>query len=165
MSVEIERKYLIEFPDISSIEGVLGVRKYIITQTYLQSDGIKEKRVRKRVSEDGAEYFYTEKTFLTNVSRTENEKVITKEEYELYLKGKREGTEALEKTRYVIPWKEHLIEIDIYSFTNTLCIAETEMKDESEHIDMPPFIKIIKEVTGIREYSNSYIAKNRVLKL
>lgn len=165
MSVEIERKYLIEYPDIIEIEKISGVKKYVITQTYLCGDDTTERRVRKRESEVGTEYFYTEKSFITAVSRTENEISISKEEYELYLKNKSEDSETIEKTRYVIPCKDHMVEVDIYSFTNDYGIAETELSSESEQIDMPPYIKVIKEVTGIKEYSNSYIAKKGKISL
>ena len=163
MSVEIERKYLIEIPDISVLERISGVKKYMITQTYLESGNDVERRVRKRVCEEKNEYFYTEKSFLTHTSRREEEREISEAEYTELLKDKREDYEPLFKTRYVIPWKKHLIEIDIYSFSNSLAIAETELSDEREKVEIPSFIEIIKEVTGIKEYSNAYIAKTHIL--
>ena len=161
MALEIERKYLIKIPDLEKIERSFEVKKYTIIQTYLESSGREERRVRKRSCDDVTEYFYTEKVFLTSVSRIENEKIITKSEYESFLLDKKKDTPPVEKIRYVIPWEDHFVEIDIYSFSDDYCTAEIELKDENDSVQLPPFLEVIKEVTGIKEYSNSHIAKNR----
>lgn len=161
MALEIERKYLIEMPDIKNIESSFEVKRFDIIQTYLESNGTKERRVRKRVYGEITEYFYTEKEFLTSVTRIENEKLITREEYETLLLEKKKDRLPVEKTRYVIPWEEHFVEIDIYSFSGEYCTAEIEIEDERDNVQLPPFLKVVKEVTGMKEYSNSYIGKKR----
>jgi len=36
---------------------------------------------------------------------------------------------------------------------------ETELPSEDTNTDIPPFIKIIKEVTGIKAYSNASMSR------
>ena len=64
---EIERKFLVEFPDVEKLD----VRKRIgITQTYLTDGERNSQRRVRRLDENGEiSYTYTEKVFLTPVTR------------------------------------------------------------------------------------------------
>jgi len=77
--LEIERKFLVEMPDVSALDVR---RKISITQTYLtRGENDSQRRVR-RISENGkVRYTYTEKVFLTPVTRKENEFEISEKEY------------------------------------------------------------------------------------
>lgn len=158
---ETERKYVIEYPDIEKLKEAEGTREFTITQTYLESDGKTERRIRKRECAKKTEYFYTEKTKISDISRKEEERSIDIDEYERLLKTKKQGTVSLEKRRFAIPYKGHTVEVDIYPFAAAWAIAEVELSGEDEKPELPPFISVIREVTGEKEYSNSYLAEAR----
>lgn len=59
--LEIERKFLVEFPDLKLINVK---RKISIVQTYLNSDNSQiQRRIRKININGSVNYTYTEKTF------------------------------------------------------------------------------------------------------
>ena len=60
---EIERKYLIRYPDLRILEEKTGCQKVDIVQTYLLSRDDKVVRVRKRVQDGNATYYRTEKRY------------------------------------------------------------------------------------------------------
>ena len=80
MKKEIERKFLIEYPNLSLLETKYKANKAQIVQTYLKNTENKEMRIRQR-GEDG-DYVYTKtiKTHVTDQKRIEQESKITKEE-------------------------------------------------------------------------------------
>ena len=75
------------------------------------------------------------------------------------LKDRDLSKKSILKTRYRINYDKQLFEIDIYPFWDDKAIMEIELKSEEDIIDFPKYINIIKEVTGIEEYSNSHLAK------
>lgn len=96
---------------------------------------------------------------VNGLKRREREVLIDSDEYDAILKAEKHPR-VLSKTRYSIPFDCHIIEIDIYPFWNDRAIAETEMSSERETVSLPPFIKVIKEVTGDPQYKNSSLASD-----
>ena len=62
------------------------------------------------------------------------------------------------KTRYCLTYDNQYFEIDIYPFWNDKAILEIELSEESEHIKIPKFIKVVKEVTDDDSYKNASLA-------
>ena len=156
VNLEIERKFLVEFPDIDTLD----VKRCIsITQTYLKDgkDG-SQRRVRK-ISDNGIlSYTYTEKIFESPVVRHEKEKEISESEYnELLFQAKKEFTPVI-KTRYCFDYKCQLFELDTYPFSDKLAVMELELSDPEQVICLPDSVKVIREVTGEKLYSNSALA-------
>ncbi|MBQ2716750.1 MAG: hypothetical protein IJF21_08110, partial [Clostridia bacterium] len=85
MAFEIERKYLIEYPDTDLLEKISD-SKSEISQTYLKTDSGFTSRVRKRTSNGVTKYIFTEKKRITDVVCIENEREIDREEYNDLLK-------------------------------------------------------------------------------
>ena len=83
MAFEIERKYLIEYPDLNILESY---PKSDIAQTYLKTNDGMTSRVRKRTSEGVTKYIFTEKKRITDVKCIENERELSAVEYEELLK-------------------------------------------------------------------------------
>ena len=81
VSLESERKYLIRYPDLHRLEEMPGCRKVDIVQTYLLSSDDRVVRVRKRVQDGNAMYYRTEKRYLSEMSRVETERKVSREEY------------------------------------------------------------------------------------
>lgn len=156
---EVERKFLIEYPDISYLESEFDCAKWEIVQTYLSSDNKQEVRVRHKIENGKSTYIKTIKKKITDVTRIEIETNIKESEYQNLLKDSDPNKKPIVKTRYRIIYNNQLFEIDIYPFWDDKAVMEIELKSEEDVVDFPKNINIIEEVTGKEEYSNSYLAK------
>lgn len=159
--LEIERKYLIEMPDLKKIlkEGIKEVTK--ITQTYLHSiDPSLERRVRAKESNGETKYIYTQKSTLSGLIRCEDEKEINKVDYNLYLIWRDDRLSSIKKTRYEITYKGQLFELDIYDNHGDKAIVEIELDNEEQEVHMPPYFRVIKEVTEDPSYKNKALARD-----
>jgi CYTH domain-containing protein len=158
MAFEIERKYLIEYPDINLLEKY-AASKSEIAQTYLKTDDGFTSRVRKRTTDGVTKYIFTEKKHVTDVKCIENEREVDLEEYEKLLELADPERSTVEKTRYCIPFNGRVVEVDVYPFWSDRAVAEVEMEDENETVALPDFIKLIRDVTAEKAYKNYAIAK------
>lgn len=155
MPLEIEKKFLIKMPDLKWIRENTNCQIAKISQTYLgfQKDGFGS-RVRKMTIRGKTKYFYTAKKSLSDMTRIEIEKEISKDEYYEYLrKAKKDRT--LYKTRYIVYKNDLKYEIDIYPFWEETAILEIELENENQKYSIPEFVSVIGDVTGNRDYSNS----------
>ena len=164
MSIETERKFLIELPDTDIISKADGCRVLHIVQTYLSDEAGTgaERRVRKITENGKTIYVFTRKEHITKMSRIEDEREISREEYDrLYAEAKSELT----KTRFAFPHGSHTIEIDVYPYEiggealAGKAVLEVELGSEDEKIELPDSIKVIRELTGTGEFSNKKLAK------
>lgn len=155
-NLEIERKYLVRFPDTSALDVK---RRIDIVQTYL-SDGENgsQRRVRSITENGRLSYTYTEKIFRSAMVRDEDEHSITQDEYETLLKEKKPELAPVVKTRFCFEFRKQLFELDTYSFSRELAIMELELSDPEQTVYLPDNVEVIREVTGEREYSNSALA-------
>lgn len=145
--LEIERKYLIEYPDIEWLENAPNCQRIEIIQTYLKSDADEEVRVRQRGINGNYIYFKTIKKKVSDIKRVEVEKRLSQAEYLALLMEADTSKRQIRKTRYCLTYKGQYFEIDVYPFWNDKAIAEIELSDENAEIIFPKQIKIIKEVT------------------
>lgn len=159
--IEIEKKYLItpadEAPDGSAVSRIY--------QVYLKSaDPEVERRVRKKLPvgapESEATYFYTEKTDLGDSNgeeRGENERIITQEEFEAYLREKDTNAKPISKTRHSFLYNDQYFHLDFFD-DPILVILEIELTDRRQIPELPPNLRVIKEITGDKRYYNHGIA-------
>ena len=154
---EIERKFLIEYPDISWLNK--NCKKIEIIQTYLNSKKNDEIRVRQRGSNGNYIYTKTIKRNINNLKRIEIEKRLTKDEYLNLLMNADTTKHPIRKTRYCLVYKNQYLEIDIYPFWDDKAIVEIELNDENQEIEIPKQLEVIKEVTNDNKYKNSELAK------
>ncbi|MBQ4141283.1 MAG: CYTH domain-containing protein [Clostridia bacterium] len=159
MAYEIERKFLIEYPNLNELEAYPNYTKSEIAQTYLMTDDGFTSRVRKRTTNGATKYIFTEKKRVNDLKCIENEHEITKEEYNGLLRLADPERITVEKTRYCLPCGGRVVEIDIYPFWTDRAIAEVEMEDENEKVELPDFIKVIRDVTAEKAYKNYSLAK------
>ena len=157
--LEIERKFLIRYPDLEMLEKTCS-RKYCIVQTYLLSDNTKSRRIRKRESTDGTDYWYNEKVRLSDMTRIEHEREISEEEYLELMKEADSDARTIFKTRYCIPSGEHCFEVDVFPEWNDRAFAEVELEDEKQAFEFPDCLALIREVTADRRYTNLSLAIN-----
>jgi CYTH domain-containing protein/thymidylate kinase len=159
-SLEIERKYLIEKPDIEFLENLPNCQRVDIVQTYLISPPNEETRIRQRGKEGSYIYTLTTKKHITDVVREETEKRITEREYLSLLNKADTKLHQIQKSRFCIMANDKYYEIDVYPFFENTAICEIELNDINEVYSFPDFIKIIKEVTHDKRFSNYSLAKN-----
>ena len=157
---EIERKFLIEYPDLALLESLPNCTRVDIIQTYLCSstDGV-ETRVRQR-GRDG-QYVFTEtsKRRVSEMKRIETERRIPEAVYLTLLMNADTSLRQIRKTRYCLSYENQYLEIDIYPFWKKTAIVEVELSDEEQAIVFPAFIHLIKEVTDDTSYSNRGLAE------
>lgn len=151
MNIERERKFLVKYlPDLTEEQLLESVN---ITQAYLPA--LKNKEVRLRIYES-EKYppaaIITHKSLINKTDRFENEYAIPLDEAYTIINEKK-YLHLLTKVRhYIGDW-----EIDVYP--NGLIVAEYEyFETDSFPKVLPDWIG--EEITGIKEYSNFYIAQN-----
>ena len=156
--LEIERKFLIEYPELSLLTSIESCRRVEIIQTYLKPSDGQELRVRQRGENGHFIYFETIKRSITGMKRVEIERRLTKDEYLALLMDADTSKRQIRKDRYCLMYKNRDFEIDVYPFWNDRAIAEIELSHEDEEFEFPEFINVIKEVTDDKAYRNYSLA-------
>ena len=147
MAQEIERKFLVADP--SFLKPLTG---YQVKQGYIP--GKERSAARIRIRDSSA--FLTLKSETRGITRSEFE-------YEIPLADAEEMLETLcapphiEKTRYVVEWKEHTWEVDVFHGGNEgLIVAEIELATADQAFEKPPWLG--REVSQDARYFNSNLA-------
>ncbi len=147
MAQEIERKFLVADP--SFLKPLTG---YQVKQGYIA--GKERSAARIRIRDSSA--FLTLKSETRGITRSEFE-------YEIPLADAEEMLETLcapphiEKTRYVVEWKGHTWEVDVFHGGNEgLIVAEIELAAADQAFEKPPWLG--REVSQDVRYFNSNLA-------
>ena len=156
---EIERKFLIEYPDVSALEKLPNCKRVEIIQTYLIAPDGEEMRVRQRGVDGNYIYFLTSKRKVTELKRIEEERKISQHEYLRLLMDADPSRRPIRKTRYCLTFGKQYFEIDVYPFWQDKAMLEIELSDENDQICFPDMIRVIKEVTDDPTYKNAALAK------
>ena len=154
MGMEIERKFTIKrLP-----ENIDSYTYHTIEQAYLTSSPT----IRVRMEDDS--YYMTYKGVggtNTSLSHEEYNLPLTKEAYET-LSSKADGN-VIRKKRVLIPYNEHLIELDIFAEPfKPLIIAEVEFDSIDAANDFTPPEWFDEDVTDRKEYRNAYLASKKL---
>jgi adenylate cyclase len=148
MGFEVERKFLV------CGDGWQGLVTQCtqMRQAYLAPSGKASVRVRV---EDNRTATLTIKNRGAGLRRLELEYAIPVLEAES-LVSLRSGA-VIEKVRHIVPFGGVTWEVDVFAGENAgLVIAEVELGDEHQHIDLPPWVGA--EVTGQAQYYNGSLA-------
>ncbi len=148
-SREIERKFLLKrLPD-----NLKQSRRYVIAQGYLATEPAgRQVRLRKK----GKTASLTFKVG-RGAHREEREIKLSPKQFAALWPGT--AGRRLRKLRYEIPWKNLLIEIDIYRGRHAgLVVAEVEFPDRLTCRKFEPPSWFGREVTGEKRYSNVRLA-------
>lgn len=156
---EMERKYLIEYPDIEWLESNPLCHRVDIDQTYLKSCDGEEIRVRRRGENGNYIYYETHKRPFGGMKRMSTEKRLSRPEYRRLLKNADPACRTIHKKRYCLTYDTQYFEIDIYPFWDDKAILEIELRDENADIRFPKEIKVLKEVTDDPAYKNAALAR------
>ena len=154
MAIEIERKFLLKNDDWKS----LVTKTHVIKQGYLQSglEASQKSSVRIRISNQQA-----------NINIKSIDLIMVRQEFEyaIPLDDAQQmlatlcGDVVVEKTRYHVPFGNHLWEVDVFEGENAgLQMAEIELSDIEETFEKPDWIG--QDVSEDERYYNIYLLKN-----
>ena len=157
--LEIERKYLIAYPDKTVLESAEGVRVRRIEQTYLLAAEGETRRVRKMTEMGVTRYIETRKYRVSDLRATEEENELCAATYDALLQLADPALRPIFKTRYAIPYAGHTVEVDLYDFWQDRATAEVELADDRERVELPPYLRVIREVSDDKRYKNVNLAR------
>ncbi len=158
--LEIERKYRMDEPDLSSIP--VPYRTVEIEQAYIipwRADQ-EEVRVRRRSFGAGAAtYYLTEKkgTGLPG-QRVEVEEMIPWRRFAELMRSRDRSRGIVRKKRHFFLWENQYFELDVFENPPGVCILEVELTEAAKEIVLPPFLPILEEVTEDLRYRNFALA-------
>ncbi len=156
---EIERKYLIAYPDVEALKKLPNCQQVEIIQTYLLSQDGEERRVRQRGMDGNYVYYEATKRRVSRLKRIELERRLSQDEYLRLLMDADPNCRPIRKTRYCLTYDNQYFEIDVYPFWKDQAIMEIELSDENQPVQFPDFIKVIREVTEEEAFENHSLAK------
>lgn len=178
---DFERKMQRVLREISNVLGlpqpVTEERKYIvkltgelpetidsdILQTYLVSEPGTEVRLRRRSWSGGKVVnVHNTKKRTSPGEQIETERQVENALYESLLQQADPYRQSISKLRQSFIWKGQYFELDTYRGSlDGLVILETKGIADAEDVNFPPFIRVIKEITGNKEYYNYNLALRR----
>lgn len=147
---EIERKFLVRF-----LPGaVLRSRQYLIAQGYLANEsGDRHVRLRKKGNTATL-------TFKLGRGRAREEREVKLSAKQFAILWPATAGRRLRKIRYELPWKNWVIEVDVYRGRNEgLVVAEVEFPSLASCRKFKPPEWFGREVTGQKRYSNVRLAR------
>lgn len=163
--VEKERKYLVAslngfFAGIEQNE--ISIRHTPVEQNYLVADEDESRRIRKRTLDHTSMYYFTRKRDVPGHEgeRIETEEMISSHEYRDMFHNERDlSLLPITKDRYCFVWGGKHFELDVFDgHLKGLVLLEVELTNMNDDIELPPFLKIEREVTGIEDYNNENLA-------
>jgi adenylate cyclase len=148
MAFEIERKFLVRGEGWRELIG----RTVRMRQAYLAAEGRASVRVRIKDDRDAAVTFESR---TAERRRLELEYAVPVLEAEALIALRRGA--IIEKHRHLISHAGETWEVDVFEVENAgLIIAEIELREEDQQIDLPSWVG--PEVTGQASYYNSALA-------
>lgn len=152
--IEEERKYIVEvtgeLPDC--IESK-------ITQTYLVAEPGCEVRLRKREANGNAVNVHTTRRRISDTEELVTERLVSNNLYETMLQQADPYRRTIRKNRKSFIWKGQFFELDTYiEPTDKLVILETKGLGSHKDLKLPPFLKIVEDITGKKDFYNYNLA-------
>lgn len=157
---EIERKFIIDYPDVKMLKNLKNCQKVEILQTYLKcKEDDEEVRIRQRGDGNTFMFTKTSKRTLSGMKRIEIEKRLSMEEYCKEIMNADTSLHQIRKTRYCLTYGKTYFEIDVYPFWKDKAILEVELADEKDEFTFPDFLHVLKEVTNDQNFKNINLAR------
>ena len=168
--VEIERKFLVREASLKAAENItlteiesvylnhskistLGVNHGLTLQ---DSEAPLERRVTKRETDSIVKYFLTLKLGGQTLSRVESEIEIDEQAYK-YM-GDNFGESVVNKKRFTFDYANNTFELDVFPDVRLL-LMEIELSDEKQLFELPPFVRIVRDVTGDKRFYSSNLGQ------
>ncbi len=157
---EIEKKFLIKYPDLHFLNNLYNCKEVEIEQVYLKSKDGESRRIRRRSVGGKTQCYHTVKKQITSTVREEIETLISVNEYEKLKKEIAPKCEIITKKRYCLMENGCYFEIDIFPFMKNTAVLEIELKNENDKFTLPEFIEKLDDVTEKPEFTNYNMSKN-----
>lgn len=156
--IEEERKYIVKLTG-----EVPNAIDSDIVQTYLTGEPGSEIRLRRRGFDGGKfVYVHTSKKRISDTEQVETERQINANLYETMLQQADPYRQTIRKHRKSFIWKGQYFELDSFETpVKDLMILETKGIAKHESVKFPPFIQVLKDITGNVKYDNYNIALKR----
>lgn len=153
-----KRKFLIAMPDLEALKRSYGAVSVDMVQTYLcMTNPTIERRIRRQKNGDETLYFYTEKHLRDDGTKWDTERPVTEKEYNRYMREADPALSSVGKTKYRFIYDSCRFEIDVYPFCEDRAVMFRY--SESEELNVPESIEILRDVTGDAAYKNKQLAK------
>jgi len=154
---ESYKKYLIEVDDIL-LDKLKEFHSLDIFQSYLTSNSI-QRRLRKKGMKDDWVYTYAETKYLENNERIKKEKMISQKEYIDMSSEINIQLHSISKRRCNFVYDFQYFTIDIFSFLDNKAIMDVQVTDKNSTIEIPNYIKVIKDISFDKNYQNYNISQ------
>jgi CYTH domain-containing protein/predicted ATPase len=155
---EDERKFLVASVDEIPVPHVT----VDVEQVYLVNKDHEEERVRRRGRDTSFVYTHTIKRRKGPGSAAEFDRMITPAEHLMALDRRDLLCATVRKRRTCFVWEGQYFELDTYTefdcLGQPLTVLEIEVEDLGADVQLPPFVKIEREVTGEKAFSNRELA-------
>lgn len=152
--IEEERKYIVEVTG-----DVPNAIESDITQTYLTAEPNTEARLRRRGWQGKYVYVHTTKKRISPTEQLETERQISQNLYQSLLQQADPYRKTIHKVRRSFIWRGQYFELDTFlEPTSCLVILETKGIGKGEGVNLPPFLRVVKDITGDTAYYNYNIA-------
>lgn len=159
--METKRKYLIARPDPAALDRRPNCQRVEITQAYLRSEIPGEMiRIRQRGRDGSYVYFKTRKRSIDG-KRIEMEERLTHHEFLDLLMQADPTYRTIRKDRWCLSENGLYYNIDLYPQWDDQALLEVELYSAGDEVRFPEGIQVIREVTGEKEFTNPYIARNQ----
>ena len=93
------------------------------------------------------------------MSSIEDEREISEAEFLSLAEQRDERTQPLFKIRRTVDYRGFVLELDFYEKWLRTCVMEIELPGEEVSLELPDFIEVVRDVTGMREYSNHSMSR------
>ena len=154
-----ERKYIV----CVTSKDIPNVIESDIFQTYLVADPDYEVRLRRRRWKGGKTVnVHTTKKRIGTDRVIETERQVSNALYESLLAQADPYRHPIHKQRRSFIWKGQYFELDTYlDQLDGLVILETKGITDTEDVNFPPFIQVVEDITGQKNYYNYNLALHK----
>ena len=153
-AIEEERKYIVELTD-----AIPDSTESDITQTYLVADPGCEIRLRRRSTNGNIANIHTTRKRLSTNEELVTERQVTNALYESLLQQADPYRRTIHKRRNSFIYQGQFFELDTYlDELEGLIILETKGIASHADLKLPPFLRIVKDITGDVSYYNPNLA-------
>lgn len=159
--IEIFKKYLVEFNDeiLEQLKKETNYTHVHIVQHYLVSNANIERRIRKRERDGSVLYYYSEAQVISTNERIKKDRIISERQYFEYLSEVDPNLKSIDKERYSFIYNDHFFKLDIFNFDTTKGLLSLQLPDDGV-VNLPPYIRVIKEVSDNTDYKNYHLAQS-----
>ncbi len=161
-ALEVERKFLV-CGGSPLCHIPVPFKKILIEQVYLKSPDGGEVRIRRRGQKNCDSVYYETHKAPTDspASRVETEYQISEDRYISLLRYSGIDYDVIRKDRVCFLWQNQYFELDVIREPNRhlgLTMLEIELLNETDPVEIPPWLGLVTEVTGDPKFSNFALA-------